>query len=400
MRAALLLCCAVVVAVCCDASLLMSAPLAPPSTTSLNDQFGASVATSGSLVAIGAPQCLMWLNSTILQPNLARITGNGYVVVYVCSDTTDSCTLAANITAYTAYPSDANALDACFGYSVALVSGSYLVVGAPNYGPKGTTPGGNGALYQFYLQVNGTTVTPVLQYSVLDTTASSYYAIGYSISATITYTGQVHVAAGMPFYCTAGTSACFTWAYPTYTRGGFVSTYCPSTTASTSTCTNAYMLTVTSSPGAAGMSIYMPWTPSVVLYQYFCYVGTYNSYAGVSYPAYWNKMYVGNAGSGPVDEGDTYQFSLGYISSNEIIMNNVFSCSAVLISKNRLPQPLHRRDLPVCCDWRCGKRRSLCVPVLPSYRCCRPGLLHLRPLHAGDLTRIRFLWLQHKGRCQ
>ena len=110
--ALLLLCCLLSTAATAS---YVSTPLV--NTGGAGDLYGQSVASSGSVVAVGAPQCNFSAGP--------GFTGAGYVALFSCG--AGACTYASVV------PSTAS--QACFGMSVALLnSGAILLVGAPTYG--------------------------------------------------------------------------------------------------------------------------------------------------------------------------------------------------------------------------------------------------------------------------
>jgi len=122
--------------------------LPTPSGIASTDYYGMSTASSGNIVAVGAPQCeiftiMNWINDVshssageTALPTPASFNGNGYVSLYTCTGGNGVCTFAATYTS----PSTNNGPSqyyekACFGASVALTnSGTYLVVGSPTWG--------------------------------------------------------------------------------------------------------------------------------------------------------------------------------------------------------------------------------------------------------------------------
>jgi len=101
--------------------------LSPTTTpTAKNSYEGFSVASSGNVVAVGAPQCTITLSSK--SAISVTTTSYGYVQIYTC--TASSCAYQTKLMA----PTTGLWGQSCFGYSVALTnSGQLLVVGAPYY---------------------------------------------------------------------------------------------------------------------------------------------------------------------------------------------------------------------------------------------------------------------------
>jgi len=95
-----------------------------------DDYAGTSVAVSGSVVAVGAPQ-FDWNGINAQAPE--SVAGNGIVVLYSCpppangTNTLGTCTYASTL-------SDPLATEAGFGAIVELAAnGTFLVVSAVNY---------------------------------------------------------------------------------------------------------------------------------------------------------------------------------------------------------------------------------------------------------------------------
>jgi len=85
-----------------------------------------SVASSGSVVVVGAPQCTISSTFTIT----ATAGSNGYFLVYSCAAA--SCSFRSQI--FAPLSSSTNFATSCFGFSVSLTnSGQFLAVGAPAY---------------------------------------------------------------------------------------------------------------------------------------------------------------------------------------------------------------------------------------------------------------------------
>jgi len=92
-----------------------------------------AIASSGSIVATGMPQCAWAVPATgaSTMPAGSAFTGNGYVQMYSCP-TAATCVLLPTVLAPVA--TDSGFTQSCFGLSVALTnSGQFLAVGAPMY---------------------------------------------------------------------------------------------------------------------------------------------------------------------------------------------------------------------------------------------------------------------------
>ena len=82
---------------------------------------GYAVASSGNVLAVGAPQCQITVSGTITGQN-----GNGFVSMYSCT--------AGNVCSAPSTISGSSYSNGCFGWSVGLTSsGQLLAIGAPGY---------------------------------------------------------------------------------------------------------------------------------------------------------------------------------------------------------------------------------------------------------------------------
>jgi len=208
-----------------DAGLYQSTPL--PAGQANEDYYGISVASSGSVIAVGAPQCSIWLNGG--NDGVAAwggASGNGYVAIFNgCSSPSSTCTMVSTVTHSAAATGDpqGDINHECFGYSVALTNlGQYLIVGAPNYGPS-TGSSAMGAVLHYSL---ADPTNPVFL-DQLANAGSGTNAIGWSVAASLMSTGEVYAAVGMPFLDDSSGDH----------TGGFIGTHCASTL---STCNRVY----------------------------------------------------------------------------------------------------------------------------------------------------------------
>lgn len=122
----------------------------PTNAVVSSDYFGTSVASSGSTVAVGAPQCNIFTSVNFIKDVAgdnenemsfpSSFNGNGYVAMYTCTGASGACTFAATYVSPSGTLNNPSGspnyyVSACFGASVALTNnGGYLVVGSPTWG--------------------------------------------------------------------------------------------------------------------------------------------------------------------------------------------------------------------------------------------------------------------------
>ena len=150
--------------------------LAPMVAPGSNDQFGFALASSGNIVAVGAPQCSLGHTSY----NAVLYTAyslNGYVALFSCTST---CIFQSRI--------NGSNVNSCFGQSVALLSnGQFLAVGAPTYNIYA------GILYTYDL------TNPASPVRLGSYTSGSGGYIGWALAASQMADGSIVVAASAPY---------------------------------------------------------------------------------------------------------------------------------------------------------------------------------------------------------